>query len=136
MNMCKETASSKKKKNSTALDGGSNNRKKRGSSITMKTAKDASVDDAKDFESDVESVSSSNSTDMGSSDFGNSSRNSRDEKKEVYKMSAKDTFRVQLWRAAVTLVLLLTAFAVTWTTYRLLKDEEESNFEVAVSHMP
>ena len=134
--MCKETASSKKKKNSTALDGGSNNRKKRGSSITMKTAKDASVDDAKDFESDVESVSSSNSTDMGSSDFGNSSRNSRDEKKEVYKMSAKDTFRVQLWRAAVTLVLLLTAFAVTWTTYRLLKDEEESNFEVAVSHMP
>ena len=62
-----------------------------------------------------------------------STSSSKREKQEVYKMSAKDTFRVQLWRVAVTVVLLLTAFAVTYTTYRLLKQEEQSNFEVAVS---
>lgn len=57
----------------------------------------------------------------------------RDEKKEVYKMSAKDTSRVRRWRGAMTLVLLLTALGVTLTTYKLLKDEERNNFEVAVS---
>ena len=59
----------------------------------------------------------------------------RDEKKEVYKMSAKDTFRVRLWRAAMTVVLLLTALGVTLTTYKLLKDEERNNFEVAVRNI-
>ena len=60
----------------------------------------------------------------------------RDEKKEVYKMSAKDTLRVRLWRAAMTLVLLLTALSVTLTTHKLLKAQERSNFEVAVSYFP
>ena len=57
----------------------------------------------------------------------------RDEKKEVYKMSAKDTFRVKLWRGAVTIVLLITALAVTLSTYKFLKAEEKESFEVAVS---
>ena len=57
----------------------------------------------------------------------------RDEKKEVYKMSAKDTRRVQLMRLAVTLALLLTALGVTLTTYKFLKEEENNNFETAVS---
>lgn len=56
----------------------------------------------------------------------------RDEKKEIHKMSAKDTFRVQLWRGAVTVVLLITALAVTLTTYKFLKAEEKNSFEVAV----
>ncbi|CAB9515789.1 Receptor-type guanylate cyclase gcy [Seminavis robusta] len=59
------------------------------------------------------------------------SEDERDEKKEVYKMSAKDTRRVQLWRFVVTVALLVTALVVTLTTYRFLKDEETSNFEVA-----
>ncbi|CAB9515791.1 Receptor-type guanylate cyclase gcy [Seminavis robusta] len=55
----------------------------------------------------------------------------RDEKKEVYKMSAKDTRHVRLWRFVATLALLVTALVVTLTTYRFLKAEETSNFEVA-----
>ncbi|CAB9519281.1 Guanylate cyclase (Partial), partial [Seminavis robusta] len=55
----------------------------------------------------------------------------RDEKKEVYKMSAKDTRRVQLWRVAMTLALLLTALGVTLTTYLVLIGEESKNFETA-----
>ena len=76
---------------------------------------------------------SSNHFDSSTDDQSSSDESRRDAKKEVYKMSAKDTFRVQLWRFAVTVVLLLTAFTVTWTTYKLLKEEEQSNFEVAVS---
>lgn len=60
---------------------------------------------------------------------------SHDEKKEVYKMSAKDTRRVQCGRAGALLVLLLTAMGVTWTTYVLLEKEETSNFVVAVSSL-
>ncbi|CAB9515790.1 Receptor-type guanylate cyclase gcy [Seminavis robusta] len=59
------------------------------------------------------------------------SEEERDERKEVYKMSAKDTRRVRLWRFAVMVVLLITALVVTLTTYRFLKAEETSNFEVA-----
>ncbi|CAB9496654.1 expressed unknown protein [Seminavis robusta] len=56
---------------------------------------------------------------------------SRDERQEVYKMSAKDTRRVRLGRLAVTVVLLLTALTVTLTTYKLLKREEQHSFRVA-----
>jgi hypothetical protein len=62
-----------------------------------------------------------------------STSSSNDEKKAVYKVSAKDTRRVQLGRAGAILVLLLTALGVTLTTYKLLKNEETSNFETAVS---
>jgi len=55
----------------------------------------------------------------------------RDEKKEVYKMSAKDTQRVQLMRFAMTMALLLTALGITLATYKLLKAEEQTNFESA-----
>ena len=56
----------------------------------------------------------------------------RDEVKEVRKMSSKDTSRLRLWRIVVTGVLLLTAFAITFTTYTLLKQQEEKNFQTAV----
>ena len=57
----------------------------------------------------------------------------RDEVVEVRKMSSKDTKRLRLWRLVVTSVLLLTAFAITFTTYTLLKQQEDSNFQTAVS---
>lgn len=57
----------------------------------------------------------------------------RDEKKEVYKMSAQDTKKVQLMRLAMTLALLLTALGITLTTFKLLKEEENKNFSTAVS---
>ena len=63
-----------------------------------------------------------------------SSEEERDEVKEVQKMSQQDTNKVNLWRLAATLVLIAVACAVTYTTYRFLKLEEQSNFETAVSH--
>jgi hypothetical protein len=56
----------------------------------------------------------------------------RDEVREIRKMSSKDTFRLRLWRIVVTGVLLLTALTVTLTTYALLQQQEEKNFQTAV----
>ena len=56
----------------------------------------------------------------------------RDEVSEVRKMSSKDTNRLRLWRVVVTSAILLTAFAVTFTTYSLLQQQEEDNFKTAV----
>jgi hypothetical protein len=60
----------------------------------------------------------------------------RDEVKEVQKITQKDTNKVNLWRLATTVALLMTAFVVTFTTYKYLKAEETSNFKVAVSFSP
>jgi hypothetical protein len=49
-------------------------------------------------------------------------------------MSQKDTSRVIFWRFAATTVLLLTAVAVTLTTYKFLINGEEEDFETAVSN--
>lgn len=57
----------------------------------------------------------------------------RDEVREIQLISAKDTFRIRLWRVVVTLSLLVTAVAVTLTTYRKLDEEQYQNFEAAVS---
>lgn len=56
----------------------------------------------------------------------------RDEVCEVRKLSSKDTSRLRLWRIVVTGVLLLTALVVTFTTYTLLKKQEDKNFQTAV----
>jgi hypothetical protein len=56
----------------------------------------------------------------------------RDEVKEVRKLSSKDTNRIRLWRFVVTAVVLLTAVAVTLTTYTLLQQQEHENFLNAV----
>jgi heme/copper-type cytochrome/quinol oxidase subunit 3 len=56
----------------------------------------------------------------------------RDEVKEVRKMSSKDTTRIRFWRYVVTVVLLLTAFAVTFATYTFLEQQEYENFVTAV----
>jgi uncharacterized membrane protein YcjF (UPF0283 family) len=59
----------------------------------------------------------------------------RDEVKEVRKVSSKDTTRIRFWRLIVMAVLLLTAFAVTFTTYTLLQQQERKNFVTAVGNM-
>lgn len=56
----------------------------------------------------------------------------RDEVGEVRKMSSQDTNRLRWWRVIVTGVLLLTALAITFTTYVLLKQQEDENFQTAV----
>jgi hypothetical protein len=56
----------------------------------------------------------------------------RDEVQEVHKTQRKDTRRLRLWRFVVTGVLLVTALAVTLTTYRFLQDEQQNNFKTAV----
>jgi Tfp pilus assembly protein PilO len=57
----------------------------------------------------------------------------RDEIKEVMKMSQKDTRRVIIWRFAVTIMLLVTAVAVTGITYKFLLDEQQEDMQSAVS---
>ena len=60
----------------------------------------------------------------------------RDEVSEVRKMSSNDTFRLHSWRIVVTGVLLLTALAVTLTTYTMLQQQEDKNFQTAVRFAP
>ena len=60
----------------------------------------------------------------------------RDEVKEVRKIASRDTTRIRVWRFVITLVLLLTAFAITFATFTLLKQQENENFETAVSVLP
>ena len=61
------------------------------------------------------------------------SESERDEVQEVHKTTQSETRRLHIWRGIVTFVLLLTALAVTLTTYKLLKSEQHDNFETAVS---
>jgi hypothetical protein len=73
---------------------------------------------------------SANSSDDES--YNENDESDRDEVKEVRKLSYKDTTRIRLWRLVVTVVLLLTAFAVTFTTYTFLQQQEHENFVTAV----
>jgi hypothetical protein len=59
----------------------------------------------------------------------------RDEIKEVKKMSSHDSMWVRRWRYAVTGMLLMTAFIVTYITYSFLNDQEYENFVTAVSRV-
>ena len=96
------------------------------------------MSDSPSKEFDVGSIDASSKQDGGISssttteDF-HSSEEQRDEVKEILKMTQKDTKRVIFWRFACTAALAVTAFAVTFTTYRFLKAEEKKNFETAVS---
>lgn len=58
----------------------------------------------------------------------------RDEIAEVKNLSRDDTRRIRRWRLIVTGVLLVTAFAVTCTTYGILKRDQKRNFESAVRY--
>lgn len=67
----------------------------------------------------------------GNDSNNNSKEEERDEIKEVERMSSKDTSRLQKWRIVVTLVLLMTALAVTLTSYNVLRQERTDTFETA-----
>jgi hypothetical protein len=75
------------------------------------------------------SYSANNSDDES---YNENDESDRDEVKEVRKLSYKDTTRIRLWRLVVTVVLLLTACAVTFTTYTFLQQQEHENFVTAV----
>ena len=79
---------------------------------------------------DVEDCSYSNSKTENAS-----AEEERDEVKEVQNMSRKDTRRIRAWRFVATGILLLTALAVTLTTFKFLDREEVSDFETAVSNL-
>ena len=79
---------------------------------------------------DVEDYSYSNSKTENAS-----AEEERDEVKEVQNMSRKDTRRIRAWRFVATGILLLTALAVTLTTFKFLDREEVSDFETAVSNL-
>jgi hypothetical protein len=64
--------------------------------------------------------------------YDNNEESDRDEVQEVRKMSSKDTSRIIVWRVVVTLVLMLTAFTVTFATYTFLRRQEHENFKTAV----
>jgi hypothetical protein len=90
---------------------------------------DVSASDDHDCEDDVDDE---NGVDGTTTETEPDSANRRDEVGEVRKLSSKDTHRLRLWRIVVTGVLLLTACAVTFTTYALLKEQEDENFHTAV----
>lgn len=56
----------------------------------------------------------------------------RDEVREIKEASRADTVRIRRWRFIMTWALLITAIAVTLSTFILLKREEDDKFETAV----
>ncbi|CAB9497986.1 Receptor-type guanylate cyclase gcy [Seminavis robusta] len=100
--------------------------------MTSKIA-EATMEESKDLEEG--SIASSSFHDDDDYDVtsnpGDNSEESRDEVKEVEKATSSDTHRLRLWRIVVTVVLLLTALAVTLTTYQLLRREQKQSFETA-----
>ena len=58
-----------------------------------------------------------------------------DEIAAVQKFSEKDTRRIRAWRYVIAATLLVTALAVTLTTYQLLRGEQKAAFEAAVSEI-
>lgn len=64
---------------------------------------------------------------------GGPNEESRDEVREVQRMAAKETKRIGLWRLAMVASLLVTGTVVTLKTYRFLNEEQENNFNTAVS---
>jgi hypothetical protein len=96
------------------------------SNMAHRNDSEVNVDEEDDIADDV-------SEDSSSEDALGVEEHRRDEVREVRKMSSKDSNRLRLWRLVVTCVLLLTAFAVTFTTFTLLTKQEDKNFKTAVS---
>jgi len=57
----------------------------------------------------------------------------RDESAEIRKLAQRETTRVRIWKVILLAIIAATAAAVTAGTYRILKQEEEDDFETAVS---
>ena len=67
------------------------------------------------------------------SDSGTIEESSRDEVKAVREQSKAETFQVLKWKLAATLALLATALIVTFTTYKLMVEQEDKIFRNVVS---
>ena len=79
-------------------------------------------------------ISDAELTDRAGHDGGGGGTADRDDISEIRKLSQKETFRILLWRIVVTGVLSVTAFAVTFATYRLLVREQHDSFKQGVSY--
>lgn len=90
-----------------------------------------SPDDVMDGNNSVSS-SSTTTEDLGSS-YHLEEDTHRNERREIERLSSKETGRVKIWRAVVTFALLATGVTVTLVTYRRLVQQERENFETAVS---
>jgi hypothetical protein len=102
------------------------------SNIIHRDGSEVNVDDS-DYADDVDKEDDDDD-DLNdeTTEDGTGAERRRDEVGEVRKMSSKDSLRLSLWRLVVTCVLLLTAFAVTYTTFILLMKQEDKNFSTAV----
>lgn len=58
---------------------------------------------------------------------------SRDEIKEIERLSHKETTVIRTWRIVLLALLLLTAVSVTTVTYLLLKQKDENAYKALVS---
>lgn len=88
-----------------------------------------SVANAKDEEESSEEEGHSNSTD----DFGTTTNPSREESDAFVDILARKLTRgVKVWRAVVSVMLLVTAVLVTVLAYIFLTKEETNNFEKSV----
>ena len=108
-----------------------NMEKTRDTSITRSEDDEENHDDSDDDEMNPDDRLEVNRTVATATHSGHPPRR-RDEVGEVRKLSSQDTHRLRMWRMVVTGVLLLTAMAMTLTTYKLLERQEDDNFKTAV----
>ena len=94
------------------------------------TVKKDKTDPFYNGDDDIENSSvGGGSTTLGAASDGDDT----DEIAAVQKFSEKDTRRIRAWRYVIAATLLVTALAVTLTTYQLLRAEQNAAFEAAVS---
>ena len=70
---------------------------------------------------------------QSSSSLGSFGDPSRDEVKELHNVQKKENNQILAWRMILTVALVVTGVAVTWTTYNALVDEEYTKMVDAVS---
>ena len=102
---------------------------------TLEKSNPSSKDILDRYNSDIESDDSvSEAADTSTTDGGYVEvSESHDEVKEIEKEAQEDRKKVRCWRLGAMVALLMTAFAVTYASYRFLAAEETQTFEQAVS---
>ena len=75
------------------------------------------------------------SSSAGGDNMSVNSSGQRDEVQEIERWSSRETARVRTWRVLVTVLLTVTGVAVSVSTYILLRNEEQRNFDEAVGDL-
>mmetsp|Transcript_21559 Transcript_21559/g.46724 ORF Transcript_21559/g.46724 Transcript_21559/m.46724 type:complete len:109 (-) Transcript_21559:22-348(-) len=57
----------------------------------------------------------------------------KDDMEEIHHLAKKETRRVRIWKAILWILILVAAALVTAGTYRILRGEENDDFELSVS---